>query len=285
MATSTANVLPTSATDADFRNWIAAIIAGITGVGWVQTGDTGQVNTATVTVGAVANTERGYAMFRTNDGVSNIYLRLGFTSGGTGNLGRPRMNIQVGTGTNGAGTLTGFVTGVVTPSNFVQSPAQTCYFSGTTSRLCVLMWHESGFQDATNGTWLISIERSRDASGNDTAVGFYVVVAYSVASGAVMSNFLTFAGPASGQESLIHGPFTVAATTVIGTTVAVFPCYPIFGAAQNPSLNLVSFRSGDITPDTVFTFTMYGATRTFVALRAPIGNGSNANMRLAMRYE
>jgi hypothetical protein len=34
--------------DANFRVWVAAVIAAIVAGGWVQTSDTGQINTATV---------------------------------------------------------------------------------------------------------------------------------------------------------------------------------------------------------------------------------------------
>jgi len=96
-------------TDANFRAWVSAIIAAIVAGGWVQTADTGQINTATVTAPAVLSTSQGYAVFRSNDaggGLNEFYVKIEFGSGPASAL-RPGVWVTFGWSTDGAGTLTG----------------------------------------------------------------------------------------------------------------------------------------------------------------------------------
>ncbi|MCB1713466.1 MAG: hypothetical protein KDH96_13660, partial [Candidatus Riesia sp.] len=64
MAISSFMAKPSSSTDALFRDWGSKLSAAIQAVGLVKTGDTGQINWSTVTVGTGI---RGYEIFRFND--------------------------------------------------------------------------------------------------------------------------------------------------------------------------------------------------------------------------
>lgn len=100
IATTTAVIDHTG--DAGFRAWVAEFITLLTTAGAVQTSDTGQINTATVTRPGT-NTNGGYAIFR--DPGSNLYWRFDF---GTETVAtRPRIQRTTGTGSNGSGTITG----------------------------------------------------------------------------------------------------------------------------------------------------------------------------------
>jgi len=76
-------------------------------IGLVQTSDTGQVNWTTATKPG-SNTTTDYEIWRFNDslqGTAPIFIKLFY---GTGvSTSYPAMKIQVGTGSNGSGTLTG----------------------------------------------------------------------------------------------------------------------------------------------------------------------------------
>jgi hypothetical protein len=100
----------TNGNDAQFRAWVAELIAGLLAAGATQTADTGQINTATVTRPA-ANTAAGYIILQFNDALQATapgFLKLEFGCGSAVNV--PGFWVTAGTGTNGAGTLTGIVT-------------------------------------------------------------------------------------------------------------------------------------------------------------------------------
>jgi hypothetical protein len=99
-------------TDAGFRAWVAAWHTIFTSIGLVQTGDTGQIDTATVTTpasemtAALANAA-GYSIWRFDDpDQATVPVFLKFTWGRGDLAGQTRVAVQVGTGSNGSGTLT-----------------------------------------------------------------------------------------------------------------------------------------------------------------------------------
>lgn len=110
MATDTRQIPIHSTTDADFRVWVAAIIAQLIAVGLTQTADTGQIDTATVTKAGASNTAQGYAIFRFNDTMQAtrpLFLKFEFGSGS--NTTNPGIWLTISDSTNGAGTMTGTV--------------------------------------------------------------------------------------------------------------------------------------------------------------------------------
>ena len=107
MTTSVTTTVIDQSSDAGFRAWIAEFISMLTTAGLVQTSDTGQINTTTVTRPAT-NTSAGYAIFQMNDSQQSaapILIRFNFGSGSA--ITTPLITCQVGTATNGAGTLSG----------------------------------------------------------------------------------------------------------------------------------------------------------------------------------
>lgn len=112
MATSFTNTPIDHTSDAGFRAWGSELSGQLTSVGTTsscltQTADTGQINWTTVTRPG-ANTAGGYEIWQLTDslGISSpIYLKIEYGTGSTTTA--PGMWVTVGTGTNGAGTLTG----------------------------------------------------------------------------------------------------------------------------------------------------------------------------------
>src|SRR4051794_36475295 len=86
-----------NSSDANFRAWVSAMIAAIVAGGWVQTSDTGQINTSTVLAPLVVSTSQGYAIFRSNDtggSLNEYYIKLEFGSGAT-SATRPALWITI----------------------------------------------------------------------------------------------------------------------------------------------------------------------------------------------
>ncbi len=99
------------ATDASFRDWGSELDYNLTLAGLLQTDDTGQIDWATVAVPVVNNTAAGYTVWQFNPAIDTlqlttpIYLKLEYGRGGNANT--PMMWITVGTGSDGAGNITG----------------------------------------------------------------------------------------------------------------------------------------------------------------------------------
>lgn len=100
--------------DTEFRDWVERVHDAIEGAGLVQTADTGQIDRATVAAPTTSFEVMGYEMFRFDDTEQAnlpIYIKVEYGSGFiSGADARPGCWFTAGTGTNGAGTLTGQVT-------------------------------------------------------------------------------------------------------------------------------------------------------------------------------
>jgi hypothetical protein len=151
-------------TDAHFRTWVAAFIAAIVAGGWVQTSDTGQINTSTVLAPVATNTVAGYAIFRSNDtggSLNEFYVKLEFGSGGTSAL-RPAVWITVAWASDGAGNL-------VSTTYPISTRAQIATGTNPASFLNINMASGSGYFcivacPGTAETLIVSVERTRDAT-------------------------------------------------------------------------------------------------------------------------
>ena len=125
-------------TNADLQQACQWIHDAITSCGIVDTNDTGATDLSTITVGTV-NTDRGWRMYRFNDtdqGSHPIYFRIDYGMGAVNT--RWRLRIAIGQGTDGAGTLTGNTSGIVTVGG---SGANTSQISTRNDFSC----HTDGF--------------------------------------------------------------------------------------------------------------------------------------------
>ena len=129
MATSSFSTRVRHDSDAAFREWGLELSDALTAVGAPKTADTGQIDWSTVTRAGL-NSEAGYEIRYLNDGLHGttpIYFRLGFGTGGA--TDRLRIELQVGEGSNGSGSLTGLSTANlnVTTSSGVSYTDDTAY--------------------------------------------------------------------------------------------------------------------------------------------------------------
>src|SRR4051812_31701754 len=102
-------IRPNPADDAQFRDCVQKIRDGITGLGWVRTADTGQIDPTTVVKPALT-TVAGYDIFRLDDALqatAPFFLKIEYGIGS--NTNNFAWWITIGTASNGAGTLTGNV--------------------------------------------------------------------------------------------------------------------------------------------------------------------------------
>lgn len=240
MTVATTNNNIDQSSDAGFRVWIQEIITALfTSIGVTQTGDTGQINTSTVTRPVVINTAAGYVIGRFNDSLqstSPIFFKLEF---GVGSVQPTQCNawISVGTGSNGSGTLTGTVStrfsicGGINPGVTPIYNSRYCYtatmgFLGFTFKINSI---------GSNGNLMtLLLGRTCDDTGTPTANAYMVIATNSTTSQAVnagnaqcysfvSSSFATLAST-SLFAALAFSLISVSSVAVNGK-VTPFPCF------------------------------------------------------------
>lgn len=285
--TATTSMSNTVSDDATFRAWGSAYAAKWASMGLVQTADTGQINWATVTKPAAINTAAGYEIWAFNDALQAtypIFVKIEYGTGGAATVGS--LWFSVGSGTNGAGTLTGISSTRSQVTCTATAGALNHYWCGDTNRLGVAVM---GAAAATSsGAW---IERTLDASGVVTSEGVTLIFRTGSAWIAQAWNYTT--GPYTTQESSLGamGP-SQSPWGVYGTQLSVYPIYHTKGVFMNPGMNCLVFDASSVGQNSTISFTMYGATHTFFTLATPqfgsAGRGgfsSAANATLMMRFE
>lgn len=89
-----------------FRQWGSGINALLTAAGLTQTADTGQINWTTVTVTSSANVLIGYEVWSIPDTIGTLRMRLDYMTTAAYD-GAVTWRPTIGTGSDGAGTITG----------------------------------------------------------------------------------------------------------------------------------------------------------------------------------
>lgn len=261
--------------DANFRIWGKAISDNMTAVGLTQTSDTGQINWATV-VRAGTNSNAGYEIRAFSDTLQStrpVYIRIDFGTGSS--TSSPRLQWSVGTGTNGAGTLTGVILATVTDTMFATGAGSTTNY--TSLMYCdgssFAWFHNIDYTGAPTSTtpgWFM-IERSRDSSGTATSEGvWWFYKAYSTSIG----NFAVY--PWSGQSWTATGshpcfmhpkPINSSSSSLNDGTNTYLASFATVGTDTRwYSKMLISYAWADFAQATTFTATHLGTSRTFKAV-------------------
>jgi hypothetical protein len=262
--------------NADFQAWVAGIHAQLAAVGLVQTSDTGQINPATVSTPGSASVMQGYEIWRLNDTLQStlpVFIKVEYGSGPI-TLATPGFFFTVGTGSNGAGTLTGQVG---QRRSIYQSTAKSAgvtlpsYCTGDGSGVALL----TSYDPASTGLYsmLFDIERTRDGAGSATADGIYTWMAAAGSSGLNYLQMIPASGPVpngaspGGTLGYCTSPYTWisvgAAPSAVGPNVAIMPiicqcgkCFFIRLMHLVPSTMISSGIS--------FTASVFGGTHTLL---------------------
>jgi len=164
---------------AGFRAWGSEFNTNLAATGLVQTADTGQINWTTVAYNATINTVQGYEIWRLAD--SSLYFRIEY---GTALVATsPGIWLQVGTGSDGAGILTGQtstrynVAAPVAPISTVVS--YTTYMCVTASALAVY-WKAGSTQAGNAPQAIFMVGKTVDNTGAPTTDGYGVLTSGSV---------------------------------------------------------------------------------------------------------
>ncbi len=309
MATQNSALVRDNSTNANFRAWGSIISAFFTTAGWVASSDTGQVSNWTTQTAPAAGSYV-YEIWKPNDGLTTFYLKVEYgTNTASTNTG-PQMRLSIGTSTNGAGVLTGFVTGLATTPNSVVTVSSTvtqwqCYFSGDSGRIGVMMWRDD---TANAGPLFFGVQRSLNSSGTPTS-SYVTLVAIgnngnssqcfqqSVVFGVGVSTLVTPTSNDGGFICLLpHGNLNTAATALFNGQAAISPVFPLVGYYDNPMDIVAVGCYNDFTEGTQYSIASgnmpYGVSHNYIAgknapfLKAGTNGASLASeCCLLMRYD
>lgn len=280
MTVITTNTSPYLSTDAQFRAYCQSISNTIVAGGWVMTADTGQANFATMISASVAYTAAGYNIFKMNDALqatAPCYIKLEYGCGST--TSTPGFWITVGTGSDGAGNLTGAGTRCPTYPITNSAIAYPTRYSIDTNRLVIALW--TGWT-----TMFICVERMHDSNGADTALGMI----YATANGS---------GPGYSCAVYIGGPITSYMTgwnvtlptqigsLAFGSTVYLLPVRTVGLGETSPFLGMCMYYSPDLVIYNPISTKMWdGVTRLVLPMAVPttaVSYGTSG--AIAMRYD
>lgn len=194
----------------------------------VQTSDTGQVNWATVTSTPPTNVLRDYEVYRFTDALQAtkpIFIRFDYTASST----TAQLRISVGTGTDGAGNLTGTTTPSALLSNFAGSSMSTYnyYFASDGSYLTLVAGVNSEGSTIGRNTMVAAVERFRDQDGTPNGQGFHVVPLYE---GDWAGYYVRYTNGNTSPSGIEYHPAVLiptirSGTSFVGDTVYAFPLH------------------------------------------------------------
>jgi hypothetical protein len=283
MTTQTWTTALNHANTAGWRATHSELSTHLTTVGAPKSADTGQVDWTTNNIPTTAGTPR-YEIRYLNDSLhatSPIYFKLEWdneTAGGT----IPYMFLTVGTGSDGAGTLTGDVTarvaisiGELLSSNVTARASYLCGISGYLG-LSYKRYAQHNGGSAPMGFSFFAISRFRDASGTPIDGGFYVYYSSGANHNVYRYTVNTTLNTVSDDGNAIcFFPGAVGAPTLVGGEAQVMRHF-----GMQPTVTCVpdflSYLSTEIGTTSTFTATPVGVTPiTYLAL-GPDGSGNIA---------
>lgn len=305
MSTQNSALVRDNSTLANFKSWASTISAFFTTAGWVQSSDTGQVNWSTIASVPTAG-NYVYEIWKPGDGLTAFYFKVEYGTGTASSNTSPAIRLSIGTSTNGAGVLTGFVTStvVIPPTSPTVTSTVTqfqCYFSGDTGRIGVMMWRD-------DIPVFFGVQRSLNSSG--TATSSYVTLLangvnstssstfqQTVVFGVGVSTLITPAANDGGWICLFpHGNNSTSTSALFNGNAAISPVFPLVGYYDNPMDIAAVGCYNDFTEGSSYVIAAgnmpYGISHTYLcgkkgAFPTCATTGANANNECAflMRYD
>lgn len=286
MTTLTDNtIIASNSTAAQFRAWAQFIDAAFK-LGFVQTADSGQVDLATVAAPSSSNVSMGYRVYRTNDALTPLFFRVEYGSGSISTY--PGIWLTIGTGTNGAGTISGTV--LLTRTQIANANSDTstqhlCFASGANNRLTLAMF----LNTSAYPLWL-SIERRKDANLDDADTG--VLVDWGRANNQHSSLCAPFAGVIPTPEIGMQFILTTNNPGAYGNVIPEGLRIPCLGPSEPPGRNVAICNSNDWGQFAEPTLTIAGTDHVFkhcgphlTTLRGASTGITDSNTRLLLRFE
>jgi hypothetical protein len=287
MATVGPNPIPANiGDDPSYRAWAKAVHDALIAVGMIQTADTGQANFATMARPAANQWSANYTIYRFNDAAqatAPVFLKIFWGYGLNPTL--PAIAMDFGTGTSGAGVMTGLTSIGVMRQGFTPVKAvgeqNWLYVSGGDGRLMIADSVDFSRPDSAN---IVIVERLRDETGALTDDGTFVFYAQAAA---ISGHYIIHhdAGVLIGPKTNIGFP-SIDPTffrSNYGGNLGLSPGL-IFLGKPYYLLPLVCGGLQDFPGGVVFTANYLGADRTYLSLTGGMRTEASAWARNATPY-
>ena len=234
-----------------------------------------------------------FEIWQPGDGLQNFFMRIDLANNGGSS---PQVKVQIGTGTNGSGTLTGSTLAQYTSTTSTNSGSTlfNCLFSGGTGWFACMIW-----RDITAGANVFfAVDRSKNSSGSDTSTH---VTFYALSGSGSQQQTLVFGVGAALQ----NGPQGVGTTTwktfnctassfvsagfgisqAFNGNIKLATVFPFIGYDDNPSLVVAHASGSDFSELATLTTTIYGTTHTYIFSKNQNFSGGTFGTALCMRWE
>ena len=283
--------LPPYSLTASFHLWGRAFSDALTTFGILRTGDTGQINwdSAGSFSTTSTNTYAGYEIRRFGDALQTqnpVFLRISYGVGQS--TYAPGIELSFGTGSNGNGVLTGRPTNETFQFHGVNShtASYACTFSGSNNRFATALFHNAG-----GYSMFLSIERTKNSSGQDTDEGLLVYISGATSSSAIRKQSIFVPKVSDGNLALV--PDSNIFIPLIGgsgldsvtQTVGIYPNHFFRGGnILLPGINHFGYYFNDFIPGSIADIMMYGVSRKYLFLpnNSFINNQSRGNVNSAL---
>lgn len=253
----------TNNTNADFRAW-AKFIHDTFALGWVQTADSGQIDLTSVAKPAGTHEKTGYEVWHMDDELQAdfpVFVRIDY--GSAGSAATPGIWLTVGTGSDGAGAITGLLmhptaemsgtSALISGFSSGTTADNVLLGSADTNRIAVALFFDNLFS-AGGGGPCFGIERLKTEGGVDDDTGLNVT--WSSSTGTMdRSKVVYFNAPAPPRMDqyfayvLGNGVTPSVWTTEVGVGVI----YPMEGGLALPFIhNWCAVVPGDWRPEAEF---------------------------------
>lgn len=258
MATRRENHYAISDTFPHFKDWAQSISLALIAFGWTKTADIGSIDWGTLAV--VPTSTPAFEIFHANDAAQAtmpFFVKIEYS----GTSSQVNMWATIGTGSDGSGNLTGYVSGRYQWGTFALTSGSLydCVYSGDTGRFaCAFMRNYAGIS-------FLSLERSKAASGADDDRYIHLTVinkAPAYYAQAVMKGGYVQTVQTNGEMHKYNG-----ATTMLGGFIFVAPLQPVLGYMQNPHLNWLRGGLNDWNAADVASIAVYpGAPHNYMCV-------------------
>lgn len=289
--------------DAGFRLWGKEVSDALTAVGCTKTADTGQIDWTTVTR-AGTNSDAGYEVWAMNDSLhatAPVFFKLYY--GTYSQSTRPRVRIEVGTATDGAGSIVGPSLGPYTicgdfnsASTTTNRESYTCMTDGFVG-MCSKVGYDG---NVSRGVFFFfSLVRPCDNDGTIRSDAIVLAITNSTfqPAQALEESTLHFATGNNytdgSNKSFCFVPNGITSSAV-GTDFAAFKHYTAYPSIYSMN-GLCSVLTNELGLGSTADCALNGATEhTYVCLgssAAPYGitaaskNGTSPNTALCMLWE
>lgn len=275
----------TNNTDQQFRNW-CNFINNVFLLGFVNNGDTGQINLATVTKPTATQQVKGYTVYRSNDALTPFYVLVEFGSGS--NINFPAIWVTIGMGTDGTGVINNkvlFSRTQITPGQSDLNTQHLSFGSADTNRVCYAM-----FLNTTAAAMWLSIERRKDSNINDADTG--IIVDWGGLGSKSNSQCCPFVGITPKAENGMQFILSTNNPAAYGNVIPQGLRIPQLGISEPPGLNVAICNQNDFSDNAEITITINGTDHTFKqcgsninSLRGSATTNFDVATRLLLRYE